>query len=300
MHFIGLLLVAAALSVLLLLLRRMARERRLASWLHDKRVVVVGASSGIGEAIALECSRYRVRCVVLCARRIARLRALADRCRALGAASAIALECDVRSAAACETLCTVADGIDLLVLCAGIGQDFAFAEMQPRLAVAPLVETNFLGPVWLTHAALPCLSRAGGRVLAVASMSAVLPRPRRALYAATKAALVALFENLRTEGVPVTVGMPGFVNTELAAGVSRVGPDGNPVRRQLEEAPPPPKRRHGLPVMSAQDCAHVLLCAAANGDRRVVAPWWFGLLWTLHNTFPVLFERFVTRGHHQH
>jgi short-subunit dehydrogenase len=284
------------------------RARNKATRLLGRHVVVVGASSGIGEHVARLAAAHGA-CLTLAARRTDRLAALADACLRLGARCADVRRCDVTDPASCTAAVAGLDTIELLVLCAGIGQDFAFTETSPA-AIATLLNTNLHGPLWLAKAALPALTRAassssssasydvggGGRILVVSSMSAFLPRPRRALYAASKAAVSALFENVRTEvarlGVSVTIAYPGFVETELTAGISRIGADGSPIG----SAPPASsshRRRHGLPVMSAASCARELLGAAMARERTCITPWWYFFIKVIYSLCPTLYEHFL-------
>ena len=102
-----------------------------------------------------------------------------------------------------------------------------------------LMRLNYLGSVYPTFHALPHLKRAGGRIVAVASMAGLIGVPTRTGYSAAKHAVVGFFDSLRVEladaGVSVTVVCPDFVVSEIHK--RALGPDGRPL------APKGPNRR---------------------------------------------------------
>lgn len=280
------------------------------SWLRGRRVVVFGASAGIGASVARLCASHGCSVLVLAARRADRLASVASECTALaaGRCSVRTVVCDVRSRGNVQrtvsALWSVDDEYDdrrcdLLVANAGVGIDFGVAETSPAAALA-VVETDLLGPLWALQAAVEPLAAARGRALVVSSMSAVLPRPRRAVYAAAKAGAAALAENFRTEiasrGVSVTVALPGFVRTELAAGISRLGPDGKPLQQQQQEVHRSGRRYGGLlPVLDANECARAIVAAAIRRQRSVVVPWFFSILHVVHMLAPRLYDAALRR-----
>jgi NAD(P)-dependent dehydrogenase (short-subunit alcohol dehydrogenase family) len=165
-------------------------------------VVVTGAASGIGRETALLCASLGARLLVS-DRRPDRLHETALRCGELGAASVAEAVADMTSRDDCLSLVARASevspgGVDLLALVAGVSMDFDFAETRPQ-ASAFIVGVILFGPAWIAQQAIPLLAATRGRVLVVSSMSALLPRARRTWYAASKAAVKALFENMRFE-----------------------------------------------------------------------------------------------------
>jgi short-subunit dehydrogenase len=183
-------------------------------------VVVTGASAGIGEATALAFARRGAR-VVLAARRIERLHALAERIESSGG-SALAVRCDVGDAAQVDSLPEVVRGAygdcDVLVNNAGIpgGGDFgslSYADMER------VVRVNLLGVLYGTRAFWPSMvARGRGHVVNVASLAGRFAAPGASVYTATKHAVVGLSESLHYEGerhgIRVTAVNPGFVATE--------------------------------------------------------------------------------------
>ena len=180
-----------------------------------KRVWLVGASTGIGAAMAQELARRGAR-LALSARNAERLSALAIE-------GALLLPCDATDAAslafARKRLLAEFGGIDLVVYLAGDyvpmhaeGFDLAVAEK--------VVAVNFNGAMRLAATVLPDL-RAGGGIVFVASVAGYRGLPKALAYGPGKAALIhfaeCLYLDLHPQGIGVWVINPGFVDTRLTA-----------------------------------------------------------------------------------
>lgn len=165
--------------------------------LHDQRVLVVGASSGVGRAIALAVAEAGAQ-VALVARRLDRLREVEEE----AGAGALALQCDVRVPIACElsvrTACQQFGGLDAVVYATGIHRVSLLADTDLE-AWRELIETNLVGAALITRAALPALVASRGRVAFVSSHSASDPWPGLGAYAASKAGLEAVAQAWQTE-----------------------------------------------------------------------------------------------------
>ena len=183
-------------------------------------VVVTGASSGIGEAAAVRFSRASGR-VVVAARRLELLEALADRIAAHGG-EALPVRCDVTSPADVAALVERVDEaygrIDVLVNNAGIPGGGPFREV-PIERLEHVIEVNVLGVIRVTKAFLPMLlERRSGHIVNVASLAGRFATAGISVYGASKHAVVALSESLYYElepfGIRVTSVNPGFTRTE--------------------------------------------------------------------------------------
>jgi short-subunit dehydrogenase len=190
--------------------------------------LVTGASSGIGEALAVELARRGVGHLVLVARRADRLQALASDLARRFDTAVEALPADLTDPAgrAAVEARLAADSdtqppIDLLVNNAGIGTAGPLVELDPD-AEERQISLNVTAVVRLTRAALPGLVERGrGAVLNVSSMASFQPNPGMATYSGSKAFVTlfseTLYEELRGSGVTVTALCPGYVRTEFQA-----------------------------------------------------------------------------------
>lgn len=187
----------------------------------DKVVAITGASSGIGEAAAVELAS-RGAAVVLGARRTERLEALARKIRDDGGRAEL-LEADVTRRADLERLVALAvdrfGRLDVLVANAGV------ARIAPVSALDlddwdAMIDVNLRGVLHGIAAALPVFRAQGrGHFVTTVSTSGLKIVPTQAVYAATKNAVRTLLEALRqesTDGVLRTTAIsPGYVRTEL-------------------------------------------------------------------------------------
>jgi short-subunit dehydrogenase len=183
--------------------------------LEGARVVVTGASTGIGRAVALLLARDGAQ-VVAAARDEARLRALAEEQPGIQAVRAdITLEADR------ATLIDAAGDVDVLVNNAGIGWKGLVEEM-PLDDVRALLELNVVALIDLTQKVLPrMLERRHGHIVNVGSVAGFVGVPGETVYCTTKFAVQGFTDGLRRElrgrGVDVTLIAPGPIKTEFMA-----------------------------------------------------------------------------------
>lgn len=188
--------------------------------LAGKTVLVTGASSGIGRASALAFGRRGAN-VVLAARRLERLEALAAQLEALGV-RALAVRCDLTSAEDRARLLAQTregfGGLDVLINNAGVGL-YAPLEATDDGQLRQVFELNVFSVLALTREALPLLQASRGTILNVSSVVGHRGVPLVGGYSASKAALNALSEAWRAElaprGVKVLVVSPGLTATEF-------------------------------------------------------------------------------------
>lgn len=187
--------------------------------LKGRAVLLTGASGGIGRATALRLARLGSRVGVM-ARGESAVRALAEEVAAAGG-EALAIQGDVRSQADAERAVTAMvgqfGGLDALVNNAGLGYLRAVDEATDA-EIDEMIETNLVGVIRMTRAALPkLLARPGGALVNVASYAGKVGAPYYSFYAATKFAVVGLTEAWRRElgprGLRVTLLLPAAVET---------------------------------------------------------------------------------------
>lgn len=187
--------------------------------------LVTGASSGIGAAIARRLAREG-RALALVGRDPARLEAVAETCRALGAGEVRVAFADIRDRTA--FVAAVAEieavgSVGLFVACAGILEGRRQGETVEDGATAHRVlDTNLLATVDAVHAVLPGLrARRSGEIVLVASLAALAPLPDAPAYSASKAGLLSYGLGLRDaligEGIRVVVACPGYVTSPMTA-----------------------------------------------------------------------------------
>ena len=209
--------------------------------LKGRAVLLTGASGGIGRAAALRLAGSGARVGVM-ARGESSVRALAEEITAAGG-EAVAIQGDVRSQAdAGRAVAAMIDrfsGLDALVNNAGLGYLRGVDEATDE-EIEEMVETNLLGVIRMTRAALPkLLARPGSALVNVASYAGKVGAPYYSFYAATKFAVVGLTEAWRRElgprGLRVTLLLPAAVETSFIdkAGRDRalgLGPAGTILR----------------------------------------------------------------------
>ncbi len=189
--------------------------------LRGRRVLVVGASSGVGRAVAALASRAGAR-VALAARRIDRLDALAAELARSGA-EAHAIRCDVARESDCRGAAARAaqalGGLDALVYAPGISPLCLLADAGAD-AWGDVLRVNLIGASLMTAAALPALRESRGRAVYVGSYSARQTLPGIGLYSVSKLALAGLVSAWRLEQPDVDfthVVLGNTLETEFAA-----------------------------------------------------------------------------------
>lgn len=187
-----------------------------------RNVVITGASSGIGEALAVELAKRGWERIALLARRADALDAVAKEVLSNGS-KPMAISCDVRDAAAVRDAVARVESewgvVDLAIANAGIGYPTPAHRFVLDDAKA-IMQTNFDGMLHLWEAVSPkMLTRYEGHFVAIASLAGLRGLPGGSIYAASKAAMQSWMEASRVElngkGITMTVVNPGFVATPL-------------------------------------------------------------------------------------
>ncbi|MDP6946342.1 MAG: SDR family NAD(P)-dependent oxidoreductase, partial [Myxococcota bacterium] len=230
------------------------------------RAIVVGASSGIGAAVARGLGREGAT-VALVARRADRLEAIGAEVEAAGG-KCIVVEHDVTDydsvPATFDRLVGALGGLDLVVYAAGVmtavdEHEYAFDKDRQ------MVEVNLLGAMaWLNPSVAHMEAARSGVIVGVSSIAGARGRRGNPGYGASKAALSTWLEGLRNKahryGVGVVTVKPGFVDTDMFRGAG------------LDGTPP------GLGPISADACAARILSMARKGSVSGFVPRRWGLV----------------------
>jgi len=196
-----------------------------------KTVFLTGASSGIGEALALALAKKGATLGLL-ARREDLLAQLAAKCEAAGGKARI-FPCDVvdpdgiRTAAA--EFRNEFSRIDIMIANAGIGGNDPATRAYEPASVKKLVDVNLLGAVNAVHAVIhQMIEHGSGQLVAISSLAGVRGLAKSAAYSASKAGMTAFFESVRLDNIKhnidVTIIHPGFIRTPLTAGRANTMP----------------------------------------------------------------------------
>ncbi len=192
--------------------------------LKGKTVLITGASSGIGKAIAIAFAKEGCR-LLLCARRLEKLESIQDDLLLTGAQSAHLFSLDVRNRQAVEaaisSLPADSRDIDVVVNNAGLSRGLAKAYEDDPENWEEMIDTNVKGLLYVTRAVVPAMvARGSGHVINLGSTAGYMTYPNGAVYCATKAAEKVISEGLKIDlmGTPVRVTSvdPGMVETNFS------------------------------------------------------------------------------------
>ena len=185
-----------------------------------KTVIVTGASSGIGEALAREFAVLGAN-VVLGARSAEKLQQITDEICANGGHAACCVS-DVAKEEDCKALVETAveqfGGVDILICNAGLSMRAIFDDVEMSV-LHRLMDVNFWGTVYCCKYALPYLQQSKGSIVGISSVAGLHGLPGRTGYSASKYAMTGFLETLRIEnlkkGLHVMIACPGFTASNV-------------------------------------------------------------------------------------
>ena len=242
-----------------------------------EHAVVVGASSGMGRAIAKRLAAEGCT-VAAVARRIDELRSLAEEVSAVGGAAAVhVFEHDVTDHASVPELfqgiVRELGGLDLIVYAAGVMPPVAFEEFNTDKDLQ-MLQVNLEGAIaWLNEAAQRFSSLKRGTIIGIGSVAGDRGRSGNPVYATSKAGLHTYLEALRNriarDGVKVVTIKPGFVDTPMTEGLSGL-----------------------FWLISANRAAEIIIKKARKGVVTAYVPGrWRFVMWVIRTIPSFLFRR---------
>jgi len=258
---------------------------------QDQIVWITGASSGIGEALAIAFSQAGAR-LILSSRNRAELERVSQAC----AGDCLVLPMDVCDEAAMPGLIEQASQwqgkIDFLINNAGISQRASCLETQMS-TYRKLFEVDVFGQIALTKLVLPLMIEQGsGHIAITSSVAGKIGAPFRTGYSAAKHAVMGFFDALRTEvshlNIKVTTITPGYIRTHISA--NALTGDGSTFAIEDSDI------RKG---MSAQECADAILKGFAKGKPEIAVGRGLEMhaLW-LKRLFPKLVFKMAAKRYH--
>ncbi|MDP6358623.1 MAG: SDR family oxidoreductase [Planctomycetota bacterium] len=199
--------------------------------LESKKILITGASRGIGRAIALACARERAAVGISYRDSEDQAKSLQKEIASRYETEAMLLPFDVRDPVAAgkavDFFSGESDRIDGLVNCAGIFRPGLLVSLPPG-EIEEQIAVNLLGAIHCAQAALPSMiQQRSGVILNVSSVAAIRPNRGQAVYAASKGALESLTRALAVEyarkGIRFLCLRPGPVDTDMMAGTKVLG-----------------------------------------------------------------------------
>lgn len=253
----------------------------------DKVVLITGASSGIGRALALKFAKEGSR-VMLGARSIAQLEEVGEEIRQAGGTANWA-SLDVTQQSDCERFISetlkIYGKVDILINNAGISMRALFQDLDVEV-IERVMQVNFFGTVYCTRAAIDQIVKNQGSIVGISSIAGFRGLPGRTGYSASKFAMHGFLEALRTEllkkNVHVLLACPGFTESNIRK-VALKG-DGS----QQSETPLNEDK-----LMSAEEVAAHIYRAVTRRKRTLVLTGQGRLTVFMNKWFPKFMDKMV-------
>lgn len=250
--------------------------------MKDKIVVITGASSGIGKALAYEFGNKGA-IVVLAARNHDKLNEIVVDLNKRGI-QAMDVKTDVTVENDCRQLIEKTiekfGRIDVMINNAGISMRALFIDLKLDV-MRKLMDTNYWGTVYCSKFAIPHLLKTNGSLVGVISIGGFIGMPGRSGYAASKFAVRGFLDTVRVEnrktGLHVLLAAPGFTTSNIR--MAALTADGSP------QGETPRDEEH---MMSAEAVAHHIYKAVIQRKRQLVLTFFEG-------KFTVFLGKFVPR-----
>ncbi|GAB3973881.1 SDR family oxidoreductase [Spirosoma terrae] len=255
--------------------------------MKEKVVLITGASSGIGRALAFAFGREGAS-IVICARNAESLQQVSSELKQAGITTLalvadVSLENDVK--ALFEQTIARFGRLDILINNAGISMRSMLIDTDPAV-IQKVMDINFMGTVYATRYALPYIVQTKGSIVGISSIAGYRGLPVRAGYSASKFAMNGFLEAVRTEllhsGVHVLTACPGFTasNIRFSALDAHGHAKGETMRDESN-------------MMSAEECADHILRAVKSRKRELILTTQGKLTVFINKLFPGLADKLV-------
>ena len=230
--------------------------------MQNKVVIITGASSGIGKALAYKYASKGFN-LVIASRRIELLNDIKESIKNV---EVLAVETDVTIESDCRNLIDKAiekfGKIDILINNAGISMRAATTEVKTEV-LRRVMDVNYWGTVYCTRYALSHLLESKGSLVGIISIGGYVGLPARSGYSASKFAMRGFLDSVRVEhrrsGLHVLVAAPGFTSSEIRKYALTAN------GKQQGETP-----RNENNMMSAEECAHHIFTAVKRRRRKLI------------------------------
>ncbi len=257
---------------------------------ENTTVWITGASSGIGEKLALNIARYKPT-IILSARNGQKLKSVAQICEKIGAKTIIQpldLEDQQSIKSAVEKIQNLNLTIDLLINNAGISQR-SFSYETSLEVDRKILEINYFGTITLTKLLLPqMIKNRSGHIAVVSSLAGKLGFPLRSAYCASKHALHGFFETLAIElakfNIKITIAIPSHIQTNIDINaLTSNGKKSNKID---------PEIKSGIP---ADKCAKKIIRAIEKNKYQVFITGKDKIAYYLHQISPSLYIKLIQK-----
>jgi len=256
----------------------------------DKVVWITGASSGIGEALALEFAEHEAR-LIISARRESELKRVGEMTK-LPELDLMILPFDLNDTSNASALTAQIINkfgrIDILINNGGYSQRGLAIETSIEID-RQLMEVNYFSHVNITKAVLPYMKRQkNGHIVVISSIAGKFGFYLRSSYSAAKHALHGFFESLRLEtesaGIKTLIVCPGKIKTNVSIhAVTANGASHNKMDESHEKA------------MSAEECARQIISGILNGKEEILIGGKELMLVRIKRFFPKLFAKLIRK-----
>ncbi|ORX78298.1 NAD(P)-binding protein [Anaeromyces robustus] len=280
--------------------------------IDDEKVLIIGASSGIGKYVALEYAARNAN-IILAARRTELLEKVKKECLALDKTKVVEIiKCDITNEddliAVVEKVKKDFGQLNTVIVNAGVINILSFDDLlnndkgikgkdsESSKVIDKIFKINTYGPIYAAKYFIPLLKETKGRFVVVSSLAALISAPTRALYSASKHALMGFFNSLRMEiadtGVSITLVCPGSVSdTGLrVSAIDKITDNTTPVTTEEEKPKKEKKSLFSFLKITPKQCAKAIVEASDWRVKEVVIPGVYKVAVLLNSLAPSLIE----------